>query len=93
MAKKSKPTSKKAIANEDIFKVLLSVDTRITNIEERLSDVVTKDNLDYMRNKIEERISEVRVEVRSLGRAVDKDSVTIMDYEKRIARLEKRVVV
>lgn len=73
-----------------MFKLLVSIDTRITNIEERLSDMATKDSLDYMRSKIEDRISEVRLDVRALGRAVDKDSLTILNFEKRIARIEKR---
>jgi hypothetical protein len=90
MAKKARSVNQ-AATDEKIYKLLLSVDARITNIEERLSDMVTKDNLDYMRNKLEERISEVRLEVRALGRAVDKDSLAVLDYEKRIARLEKRV--
>lgn len=79
--------------NDRIFKMLVSIDSRITNIEERLSDMATKDNLDYMRNKIEERINEVRLEVRALGRAVDKDSLAVLDFEKRIARIEKREAV
>lgn len=79
--------------SERIFKLLVSIDTRITNIEERLSDMVTKDNLDYMRNKIEESIDAVRLEIRALGRAVDKDSLAVLDFEKRIARLETREAV
>ncbi|HEY4487705.1 MAG TPA: hypothetical protein VI483_03005, partial [Candidatus Paceibacterota bacterium] len=59
----------------------------------RLSDMATKEALDYMRNKIEDRINEVRLEVRALGRAVDKDSLAVLDYEKRIARIEKRLPV
>ncbi|OGG76760.1 hypothetical protein A3B35_03035 [Candidatus Kaiserbacteria bacterium RIFCSPLOWO2_01_FULL_54_24] len=90
--KKGSKTPKKGFTSEDIYKLLLSVDARITNIEERLSDMATKDNLDYMRNKIEERIQEVRLEVRALGRAIDKDSLAILDFEKRIGRIEKRVV-
>ena len=81
------------LGNERIFKLLVSIDTRITNIEERLSDMATKDNLDYMRNKIEERIDEVRLEVRALGRSTDKDSLAVLDFEKRIARIEKREAV
>ncbi|MDO8521958.1 MAG: hypothetical protein Q7S08_01575 [bacterium] len=84
---------KKGASNDRIFKMLVSIDARITNIEERLSDMATKDNLDYMRNKIEERINEVRLEVRALGRAVDKDSLAVLDFEKRIARIEKREAV
>lgn len=79
--------------NERIFKLLVSIDARITNIEERLSDMATKDNLDYMRNKIEEKIDEVRLEVRALSRAADKDSLAVLDFEKRIARIEKRETV
>ena len=90
--KKGSKTPKNGFTSEDIYKLLLSVDARITNIEERLSDMATKDNLDYMRNKIEERIQEVRLEVRALGRAIDKDSLAILDFEKRIGRIEKRVV-
>lgn len=90
MAKKGSSSAGKAGIDEKIYKLLLSVDARITNIEERLSDMATKDNLDYMRNKLEERISEVRLEVRALGRAVDKDSLAVLDFEKRIARIEKR---
>jgi len=81
------------LGNERIFKLLVSIDTRITNIEERLSDMATKDNLDYMRNKIEERIDEVRLEVRALGRSTDKDSLAVLDFEKSIARIEKREAV
>jgi len=55
--------------------------------------MATKEALDYMRNKIEDRINEVRLEVRALGRAVDKDSLAVLDYEKRIARIEKRLPV
>jgi hypothetical protein len=73
--------------------MLLSIDARISNVEERLSDMATKENLDYMRNKIEERIGEVRLEVRALGRAVDKDSLAVMDFEKRIGRIEKRIII
>jgi hypothetical protein len=81
---------KKEVTSDRMFKLLVSIDTRITNIEERLSDMATKDSLDYMRSKIEDRISEVRLDVRALGRAVDKDSLTILNFEKRIARIEKR---
>ncbi|MBI5644934.1 hypothetical protein HY970_02440 [Candidatus Kaiserbacteria bacterium] len=84
---------KQVAANSRVLKLLMSIDARISNIEERLSDLVTKDNVDYMRNKLEERISEVRLEVRALGRAVGKDSLAALDFEKRIARIEKRQAV
>lgn len=93
MGKKKGISSKKDITNKSIFELLVSIDGRITNIEERLSDMATKDNLDYMRNKIEERISEVRLEVRALGRAVDKDSLAVLDFEKRMGRIEKRIIM
>ncbi len=55
--------------------------------------MATKEDLDFTRNKLEERISEVRLEVRALGRAVDKESLTILDFEKRLTRVEKREFV
>ena len=79
--------------NERIYKLLLSIDARISNVEERLTDTATKDNLTYMRNQIDERISEVKLEIRALGRAVDKDALSVMNFGKRIDRLEKKVAI
>ncbi|HEY4513914.1 MAG TPA: hypothetical protein VJH69_01170 [Candidatus Paceibacterota bacterium] len=88
-----KASKNRELPNERIFKLLASIDSSITNIEERLSDMATKANLDYTRNKLEDRINEVKLDIRALGRAVDKDSLAVLDFEKRIVRLEKREAV
>ncbi len=91
MAKKKGAGNPKS--EDRLIKLLISIDARISNIEERLSDMATKDNLDQMRNRLDESLDGIRLEIRALGRAVDKDSLTIMDFDKRITRIEKREAV
>ena len=81
--------SKKEVSNEDIFKVLISMDKRITNIEDQLGTMVTKDRIDISLGKVEESLVK---EIRALGRAVDKDAVAIFKLEQRLSRVEKQVL-
>ena len=72
--------------NERIFKLLVSIDTRITNIEERLSDMATKGQLEKVKH-------ELLCEMRVIGKAVDKDALTIVNLEKRVVRIEKQLAI
>jgi len=84
--KKGSKTPKKGFTSEDIYKLLLSVDARITNIEERLSDMATKGQLEKVKH-------ELLCEMRVIGKAVDKDALTIVNLEKRVVRIEKQLAI
>ncbi|MEK7107182.1 MAG: hypothetical protein AAB899_03275 [Patescibacteria group bacterium] len=79
--KKSEGTS-----NERVFKLLISIDGRISNIEERLSDMATKGQLDKVKHEL---LGEMRV----IGKAVDKDALAIVNLEKRVVRIEKQLAI
>ncbi len=68
---------KKAVSNEVILKTLLSMD-------ERMNDFATSNQLE----KVKEELLE---EIRPIGKAVDKDAVTIVNHERRITRVEKHL--
>mgnify|MGYP001573994360 FL=1 len=92
MVKKKSSASKKAVNNENIFKVLLSVDARITGIEEQIADLPTKTEVEKI---VEEASKEARGEIRGISKdvkamstAVDKDAETIFKHERRITRIE-----
>ena len=66
--------------------MLVSIDSRITNIEERLSDIATK-------NQLEKVKYELLGEMRTIGKAVDKDALTIVNLEKRIIKIEHHLAI
>ena len=76
----------KVTGNDRIFKMLVSIDSRITNIEERLSDMATK-------NQLEKVKYELLGEMRTIGKAVDKDALTIVNLEKRIIKIEHHLAI
>ncbi len=86
-----KSASGKEVTNTDIYKVLLSIDGRITNIEERLSDMATKDDLEELATKSDLENVEKKLldEIKIIGKAVDKDALTLVNLEKRVVRIEK----
>lgn len=50
--------------------------------------MATKDLLEVT---VENTKEELLAEIRPIGRAVDKDSIAIIDHERRIHRLEKQM--
>ena len=72
--------------NDRIFKLLVSIDARITNIEDSLTDMATK-------NQLEKVKYELLGEMRIIGKAVDKDALTVVNLEKRVVRIEKHLAL
>jgi len=85
MAKKS---TKRGVTNEKIMSLLVDMDERATNMDERVVDIskrmATKDDLENLKQEILE-------EIRPVSDAVDKDAKTVMEHGKRIIVLERRV--
>jgi hypothetical protein len=54
----------------------------LTNLSERMRD------LHYGQSVQEKRLDEIEQNLRGVLRAIDSDSVQIVDHERRIARLE-----
>lgn len=79
---------KKTVSNEQIFKTLLSMDTRMDGMDERIREIktnmATKDDLQKVKEEILEQLKPV-------SDAVDKDAVTVVNDEKRITRVEKHL--
>lgn len=73
--------SKKVVTNDMILGAVTSLNKRFDNLEERMSGMATKVELEDFKEEILE-------EIRPIARAVDKDAVTILDHEKRLKRLE-----
>ena len=80
MAKKKGTGSK-----EIVIKTLLSMN-------ELMSDLATKNDLEKFATKddLEKVKNEILKEIRPISKAVDKDAVTIINHESRLARLEQR---
>jgi hypothetical protein len=76
-----------------VFNILVSIDARMTNIEERMSDMATTNDLEMMKEGMMAMEGRLLDEIRPIARAVDKDAHTIIDHEKRIIRLEKHAVL
>lgn len=97
-----KKSEKRGVTNEKIMEVLLDMDERMVTKEdltEALKDYPTKADLsetlkDFAKKADLERFKEeILDEVRPIGKAVDKDAVTVVDHGKRIVVLERRVGV
>lgn len=106
MAKKSK---KGPATNEKIFGLLLDVEERITDIDERMATkadikkavqsieerMTTKADLrDYATKNDLERVKDEILDVfKPVVDAVDKDAQTVVDHGKRIVVLERKTGV
>lgn len=54
----------------------------LTNLSERMRD------LHYGQSVQEKRLDEIEQNLRAVSRAIDTDSVKVIDHERRISRLE-----
>ena len=68
---------KETVSNQMIMRAVVS-------LSDRVDGLATKSELE----KVKEDILE---ELRPIGKAVDKDAVTIVNHERRIARIEERL--
>ena len=55
-----------------------------------LSSVEVKSQIPSTKNDLEKVKQEILEEIRPIAKAVDKDAITIIRHERRIARLEQR---
>lgn len=78
-----KKSVKRGVTNEKIMEVLLDMDERMA----------TKDELERVKNNLERVKAEILEVIEPIGKAVDKDAVSIVNHEKRISVLERRVGV
>ncbi len=74
---------KKEVSNGAILKVLLSMDERMVT-KDALRSYATKNDLERFKEELLE-------EIRPIAKAVDKDAVTLVNHERRIARVEKHL--
>ncbi len=94
IARMAKRRSKAGVTNEKMMEVLLDMDERVISIDERM---VTKADLaDTLKNlatknDLKKFKEDVLEEVRPIAKAVDKDAVAVVNHEKRIAVLERKV--
>lgn len=72
---------KKEVTNEMILNVVLSLDERLNNVEAHMA---TKSDLKLTKEEILEEIHPVE-------KAVDKDAETLVDYGRRLTRVEKHL--
>lgn len=85
-----KTSGKKGVTNEKIMGLLVTMDERMTNMDDRITDIktqmATKDDLVRVKQ-------ELTSEIRAGSKAVDKDAVTVVSHGKRITVLERRAGV
>lgn len=81
---------KKSVSNAVILRTMVSMSE---NMNERMNDFATKSDLTKLSEKIDKVENKLLQEIRAIGKAVDKDAVTIIDHEKRITRVEKQLSV
>ena len=74
---------KKAVTNEIILNAVISLGERVAAIEQTMA---TKDHVEYVVEKAKEEILQ---QIRPLEQAVDKDTITIINHERRITALER----
>ena len=85
-----KKNGKRGVTNEKIMSLLVGIDERATNMDERITDIstrmATKDDLEHVKD-------EIMAEIKPISDAVDKDAKTIIDHGKRITTLERKTGV
>ena len=76
------------VTKEMILQAIVGLEARMEDMREEMKgmreEVSTKADLEAVKE-------ELRVEVRALGKAIDKDAVTVLDHEKRLRRIEKEL--
>lgn len=86
MAKRKKGT----VTNEKIMGFLVEMDERMTNMDDRISDIKNEMTTKTYLADVEQRLSK---EIRAISRAVDKDAKTVIGHERRIVVLERKASV
>lgn len=83
MAHMVKKDGKGAVTKEKILEVILDMNERMA----------TKEDIAQVKNDIQRAKAELLDVIEPIGKAVDKDAVTIVKHEKRITILERKVGV
>ena len=71
----------------------------VVSLGERVSELPTKNDVEriveeaFKTNDQLKKIDEIVKDVKSISKAVDKDAVTIVGYEKRILKIERHLAV
>lgn len=79
--------SHKDIPNKVILEAVVSLTERIADIEK---NVATKEYVKVIVTDLEQELTK---EIRAIGKAVDKDAVTMIDHEKRLGRVERHLAI
>lgn len=78
MADMVKKSSKKAVTNEKIFDLLISMDERMADMKEGLGS-------------LKRDVEEIKDVVKPLSKAFDEDSQKLMQHERRITVVEGKL--
>ncbi len=77
------------VSNKIILEAVISLQEQVSAIQ---SDMATKvATKDFVKMTVEKSTEGLVAEIRAIGRAVDKDALTIISHEHRITHLERQV--
>jgi hypothetical protein len=78
------------VSNKTILEAIISLQEQVSSIQ---NDMATKmATKDFVKMTVEESTEGLVAEIRAIGRAVDKDALTIISHERRITHIERQMV-